>query len=133
MEKGESPTPPKLARIERWNALWIALFLVGSGWISSPPFVLGVLLGGILVLANFHLLRKIIERLFQKERPSPKRGGILLAIKLLAWIPIMVFLIGYLKIDPIGLTLGATTLLLAILFETITSLWTFQEGTNHGT
>lgn len=121
---------PRLVRIERWGLLWLLVLCAGSLVWGSRPLLLGVLLGGLLILTNFHFLQSIIRRLFNQEGPSSAKWIFLFLAKFLGLIGILVLLIASLKVDVIGLAIGVTTLLLALFSESLQSL--LKKGSPHG-
>ncbi|MBI4209231.1 MAG: hypothetical protein HY538_05920 [Deltaproteobacteria bacterium] len=121
---------PKLTRIERWGFLWLLVLCAGSLVWRSTPLLLGILLGGFLILINFHFLQSILRKLFNQEQPSSAKWIFLLLGKFLGLIGILVWLIASLKVDVIGLGIGITTLFLALFSESIQSL--LKKGSPHG-
>ena len=58
-------------RVKRWNWPLLGLFVGSSLLIISPGFSLGVLVGGLLAVVNFHFLHRSLKKQFSPgNRPS---------------------------------------------------------------
>lgn len=133
MAPGDSPapleSPQELVRRLRRNAKWALVVLaVLAGLVTrSVGAVAGVVLAGLLMLANFKLLHSIID-------PVLERGdvpGIGQTVLLLGRLVLMALLLGGIillpGVGPIPVALGLSVLVLAVLVEALTyafSGWT---------
>ncbi len=109
-----------LRRIEGLN-----LVLVGTGaalgfWIS-PRFGLGVLVGGLVMAANFRIIYAVIRSVFLKGSTSPVNVAVYWAkfagLMLLVGILILKF-----KVDAVGFLVGLSGILMAITLEAVLRL-----------
>ena len=104
-----------IARIGRLAALLTVVVAAGSvlSGLGEPA---SVLLGGFVMVANYHLIRMLVSRLIGADRSSGKA-----AIALIAKLAVMILLVtGALyqfPIAPGSFAVGATLLLVAILLE----------------
>jgi hypothetical protein len=87
-----------------------------------------VLLGGIIIIANYRILRRIIEKLFQQDRSL---RVFLLFSYFLRFLVVagIVFLIVYFNIvHPMGFLVGLSTLFLGIILETLIMVFKKNPG-----
>ena len=89
-----------------WLGL-VVLSLLGFA-LFSPGFGLGVVAGGLLIIANFSLLERSLKRLLNPGTPSAGRAGYLfkLYLRLLVLAAAIFVLISREMVDPFGLLLG---------------------------
>ena len=105
--------------LKNWN--WITLLILSllSYFILSPPQTLGTIVGGFLIIANFNILQHILRKAFGSEYIlRSKRISII--FKFYFRISALGFIIAVLVlkewIDPFGLAIGLSTVVLAITF-----------------
>lgn len=125
-------TSQKFRRIERWGLLWLLILCAGSSVWRSTPLILGTLLGGLLILINFHLLQSIIRKLLTQKSSSSGsgKGMFLLLGKFFALTGLVVLCVLLFKVNVPGLTLGISTLFLALFSESLQCLW--KGESRHG-
>ena len=122
--------PLQLDSIEKKNM--VALFLLTglSVFFCSWPFTLGVILGGIIVIANFKALRAIVEALFKQKQKN--FSGIITFFSYFFRFSLlggMVFLVIYFEIThPIGFLLGLSTVFFGITLEVISVVFKKRRG-----
>jgi hypothetical protein len=105
--------------LKNWN--WITLLILSllSYFILSPPQTLGTIVGGFLIIANFNILQHTLRKAFGSEYIlRSKRISII--FKFYFRISALGFIIAVLVlkewIDPFGLAIGLSTVVLAITF-----------------
>ena len=104
-----------IARIGRLAALLTVVVAAGSvlSGLGEPA---SVLLGGFVMVANYHLIRVLVSRLIGADLSSGKA-----AIALIAKLAVMILLVTgafyQFPIAPGSFAVGATLLLIAILLE----------------
>jgi hypothetical protein len=110
----------KLNRIERDTLLITggAVVLAGivtKSWIS----MFGILLGGVLMLANFHFLWRFSQRALDQE--TRRKGAYLAGLFLLFFffLGAVAFSLLYLKVPIIPFFLGTLALLVSILLNSL--------------
>jgi hypothetical protein len=133
---------PRHLKIANWSVL-AALVLAGYLWLGGE-FALGVLVGGLVVVINFHLLHQALRGTLEQLAKAPQEGAsqakawfaarqllrffVLLAIIFLlvrhGWVNIFGLLV--------GLSTVVLTLMLAALHETI-KLKNKEANPSHGT
>jgi lipid-A-disaccharide synthase-like uncharacterized protein len=113
MEKQGGLNDPFLNKIRLMNGVVFALLLLVSLIWMSPLFTLGVALGGLIVLLNFHLLNRILKKAFTPDRlASPKSVIIKYYLRLLGTGLILYFLISKKLVDPLGLVVGLSVVVI---------------------
>ena len=104
---------PFLNKIRLMNGVVFALLLLGSLILMSPLFTLGVALGGLIVLINFHLLYRILKKAFIPDHlASPKSVIIKYYLRLLGTGIILYVLISKKLVDPLGLMVGLSVVVI---------------------
>ena len=108
----------RIGQIERWHVALLAVAVCmayGTGWLSAPS----VLLGGAVMGLNFRLLRAVVSRLLS---PGPGHSPAIVVVLLLAKFALLIALLGVLfwrlPLDPLGVAVGASMLLLACVLST---------------
>ena len=111
--------PKELARIERWNAIFAGVLILGAAAFFSTPVLVGVAVGAILAVANFWGIRRLVAASLRRD--GMKRAGLqLLLIGKMGLLFVMVFLaIRYLPLSPVGLAVGMSVFLLSIAVESV--------------
>jgi hypothetical protein len=104
-----------IARVGRSAALITVVVAAGSA-LSGLGEPASVLLGGFVMVANYHLIRVLVSRLIGADRSTGKA-----AIAFIAKLAVMILLVTgafyRFPIAPGSFAVGATLLLVAILFE----------------
>jgi hypothetical protein len=105
-----------LKRIEQFNWVLLALLATGSFVFFSHDFALGVLVGGILAIANFYLMKRSLLRALDPQRKGKTRFVYLLKYYLrFAALGLMIALLlikGW--VNPFGMLLGLSIIVLGI-------------------
>jgi hypothetical protein len=105
-----------LKRIEQFNWVLLALLATGSFVFFSREFALGVLVGGILAIANFYLMKRSLLRALDPQRKGKTRFVYLLKYYLrFAALGLMIALLlikGW--VNPFGMLLGLSIIVLGI-------------------
>lgn len=121
------------------KSLWLGnlvvfALLAGGAFLLAPPFTaLGVLVGGLVALANFRILqRTIIKSLMPKDKTKSGTMGLVLlkyylrfaATAVLLWILVRQ---GY--VDPLGLLAGLSVVVVSIIvFGALQARKLIREG-----
>ncbi|MBW2302636.1 MAG: ATP synthase subunit I [Deltaproteobacteria bacterium] len=98
-----------------------AILLVFSSlsfFFMSPSLTLGVILGGLAIIANFNLMQRTLTRAFDHQGRQKSGKGPIIAkyyLRLLALWVLIYFLVSYRVVDPIGLAVGLSTVVLSIV------------------
>ena len=135
-------TSPRRLKIANWSVMAV-LVLTGYVW-RGQEFALGVLVGGLVVVVNFHLLASGPERhagaagINPREDAEPGQGlfrGRQL-LRFFALLAIIFLLVSHGWVNIFGLLVGLSTvvltLMLAALHETI-KLKNKEANPSHGT
>lgn len=96
---------------------WLLLLILAAGGylFVSPRFAAGVLAGGVLAISNFYWLRGSLRRLLQQ--PAVRAGGLARARYTFRYAVLgfaIYLLIVRIGIDPLGLLLGLSVLVIVI-------------------
>ena len=100
------------------NWLILLVLSVVSYFVMSPAWTLGVILGGFVIIANFSMLQHTIRQAFSSEG-NMIRGKAAIIAKYylrLVGLGIMIYLLitrGW--VDPVGLAVGLSTVVLSIV------------------
>lgn len=99
---------------------WLVLLLLsGLAYFTMSPFwTAGVILGGLVAIANFSVLQHTVRRAFSPEGIHPGARFSIVGkyyLRLLALGVILYVLITRGWIDPVGLAVGLSTVILSII------------------
>ena len=99
---------------------WVVLLLLSfiSYWLMAQPFTTGIILGGLIVIANFHVLQHTIRQAFPSNRIlRAKKGRIILTyfLRLAAMGTLIYVLITRQVVHPVGLTIGLSIVVISII------------------
>ncbi len=113
----EDKSGSKLGAIERNNLIVCLVLTMGSVIYKSSAITLGVFFGGVIVILNFWLLRRIIERGLVKT--SKVRPAFLLSyfFKFAVLAAVIFILINYRVVSTPGLAVGLSTVFGGIVLD----------------
>ena len=99
---------------------WIILLVLStiSALLMSRTVTLGVILGGLIIIVNFNILQHTIRRAFPSEKVVEDKKSILIIkgyLRLLALGAAIYFILKFDMVDPIGLTVGLSTVVFSIV------------------
>lgn len=99
---------------------WFSLLIMSliSNFFLSRPLTLGVILGGLIVIANFSVFQRSIRRGFLSEgtvRTTNFFVVIKFYLRLLVLAIIIALLVKWKWVDPVGLALGLSTVVISIV------------------
>ncbi len=111
-------TPEQLpAMLQRRNWLILGILLAASLPFASVPLSTGMLAGGLLVIAAFAWLQRSLKSLLADTGPDAHRryqfGYVARLVSLGAALAILVAIV---KIDPVGLVLGLSVVVINLLW-----------------
>ncbi|HSC41768.1 MAG TPA: hypothetical protein VLH17_05745 [Candidatus Binatia bacterium] len=109
-----------ILRIETWHGLMLAALFVAM-WRSKVLDPMAILIGGVFMGLNFLLLGYGVASLITPlaSRGRIKTGIGLLVLKIIIFLGVLSTLFFRVNIDPISFAVGFSTLLVAIVFETV--------------
>lgn len=98
---------------------WIVLLILSAAgyFLLSPYQTLGIIIGGLLIIANFNFFQNAICKAFSSDgllKAGKKSIVIGYYIRLLVLGAILSILIGKGWADPIGLAIGLSTVVISI-------------------
>jgi hypothetical protein len=90
---------------------------------TSPPFARGVIFGGLIVTINFHLLAKTLKKALRPQQlASPNVILVKYYIRFIISGVIIFFLIRQQVVNPIGLFIGLSVVVVSITLATMVEL-----------
>jgi hypothetical protein len=98
---------------------WIVLLILSSAgyFFLSPGQTFGIIMGGLLIIANFKVFQRSIQKAFSPDGLLKKSNISIIIryyVRLLVLGAIIAILIGKGWADPIGLAIGLSTLVISI-------------------
>lgn len=110
---------PRSLKIANWLVLAI---LVAAGYLGGGrEFALGVLVGGLLVVLNFHLLHRFLKGTLEKAQITPESKGEAQAffvfkqlMRFFALVAMVYLLIRHEWVNVLGLVVGLSTVALTL-------------------
>ena len=99
---------------------WFILLILSSisYFFSSHRITLGVILGGMVIIANFNIMKSTISKAFPANEPIRSGKGLLIAksfFRLFVLGVIIYLLITRGMVDPVGLAIGLSTVVFSIV------------------
>jgi hypothetical protein len=99
---------------------WVILLILGaaSGLFMTVQFTLGVILGGLIIIANFNLLHNTMRKAFSDQGAMKGKKMALIAkfyFRLAIMGLIIYILITEAWVNPLGLAVGLSIVVLSIL------------------
>ncbi|MBN1848215.1 MAG: ATP synthase subunit I [Deltaproteobacteria bacterium] len=117
--------------IKRLN--WTVLLILSSAgyFFLGHTMTLGIILGGFIIIANFGFFQSTVKRSFPSDGMIKINKFLIIIesfIRLLLLGAIIFILITRGLIDPIGLTIGLSTVVLSIVSYGISNAWKSRIG-----
>ena len=111
---------PLQKRLEITNWILLAVLVAGSLFLRSPRFSLGILLGGLISIVNFHWLYRNLLSVFTKHL-NRARAALMLRyyLRLVITAIALYWIISRNLVDVIGLVIGLSVVVLNIVFTTL--------------
>ena len=99
---------------------WLILLIFGllSFWLMTPAFTLGIILGGLIVIANFNLLQYTIRSAFSSEGTmfNKKKAIVVQYYFRLAILGIIIYILATNEwVDMAGLLIGLSIVVINII------------------
>ncbi len=134
-------TPPRL-KIANWLVLAV-LVAVGFIW-RGQAFALGILVGGLVVVINFHLLHQALKGMLERaaagspEEAKGRARAFFAARQLLRFFGLLLviyLLVSYGWVNIFGLVLGLSTVVLTLMLAAVIEVFKLKKEANrsHGT
>ncbi len=107
---------------------WIILFVLASisFLFTSPAFTLGIILGGLIIIANFNVLQHTVIRGFSPDESLHGRKASIIVkyyLRLAAMGFIIFILIRQQWVHPVGLVIGLSIVVVSIVCLGIHMIW----------
>ena len=114
---------PLQKRLEITNWILLAVLVAGSLFLRSTRFSLGILLGGLISIVNFHWLYRNLLSVFTKHLNRARAALMLRYYLRLAVTAIALYwIISRNLVDVIGLVIGLSVVVLNIVLTTVLTL-----------
>jgi hypothetical protein len=99
---------------------WLILLILSilSFWFMSSTWTLGVILGGLITIANFNLLQHTVRGVFSSQQIDKAAKVTIVAkyyFRLLALGVVLFVIITRGWVDPVGLAIGLSTVVFSIV------------------
>jgi diacylglycerol kinase len=130
-------TSPRHLKIANWSVLAL-LVVVGFCW-RGREFALGILVGGLVVVINFHLLHQALkgtlEQLAHHPQEGPGRAKAFFAgrqlLRFFALLAIIYLLVGHGWVDIFGLLVGLSTVVLTLMLAAVNEVLKLKHKEAH--
>ena len=103
----------------RWlNWMTLLVMAVSGALLLAPEMTIGIILGGMIIIANFGLLQHTIRRAFSREGTmTATKASVILKyyFRLLGLGVVLFLLIKQGWVHPVGLALGLSTILISLV------------------
>jgi diacylglycerol kinase len=135
-------TSPRHLKIASWLVLAV-LVLAGFIW-QGREFALGILVGGLVAVINFHLLHYALRGTFEQLANHPREGASQAKaffaarqmLRFLALLLIIFLLVRHGWVNIFGLVVGLSTVVLTLIlaaFHEMIKLKNKEANPSHGT
>jgi len=104
--------------LKKLNLIVLLISSFTSYLLMSHALTLGIISGGLIIMANFHVFQHTIRSAFSPEGVMKNKKKAIIAkfyFRLLGLGVIMYILITREWVDPIGLTIGLSTVVISIV------------------
>jgi hypothetical protein len=109
----------------RRNWIILGLAVLGSLAFGTTPMATGILAGGLISIASFYWLNRSLKKLLGPSSTGSKFFmQVLSMLKLVIIALILLLLIMNFNVDPIGLLIGLSLVVVNVFFVVIKSLFT---------
>jgi len=114
---------PLQKRLEITNWILLAILMAGSLVLRSARFSLGIFLGGLISIVNFHMLYRNLLSVFTKHL-NRARSALMLRyyLRLAVTAVALYWIISRNIVDVIGLVIGLSIVVLNIVLTTLLAL-----------
>lgn len=107
----------KLTSIERYNIIILLILTLGSLVYKSLAITLGVFLGGVIIVINFWLIHRIIERGLLGQSKSRPIFALSYFVKFAVLATVIFVLITSQIINTLGLVVGLSTVFMSVVLD----------------
>ncbi len=117
--------------LKRMNWLILLILSLVSYVLMGPSLTFGVILGGLIIMANFHVFQRSIRRTFSPKGVMQTTKVTIIAkyyFRLLGLGVIIYVLITHGWVDPVGLAVGLSTVVISIVSLGIRRAWKTRTG-----
>jgi len=114
---------PLQQRLEIFNWVMLGVFVLVSAFLFSSKFTLGILLGGLISIVNYHWLYRDVKMVFQHLNDRAKsRIMFKYYIRFGVTAIVLFFIVSSQIVDVIGLLIGLSTVIINIALTAVMAL-----------
>jgi len=120
-----------LQRVELYTRIALIVLLLAGWFIGNSKVVFSILVGGILIVGNFEILKRQLVKALNKKEQVPSKVGLFVRyyIRFAILALIILFLIKKGIVHPLWLLVGLSSVMLGITFVAITEfIKIFMKG-----
>ena len=113
----------KNLNVLNWGVLLVLTSV--SYFVMSHTFTVGIVIGGLIALASFHMLQRTIHKGFAPERAQKTKKASIIAIlylRLGATGTLIYIVISRQWVQPVGLTVGLSIVVISIVILGLVSV-----------
>lgn len=117
--------------IRKQNWVILLLLAVASHLLMSPSFTLGLILGGLMIIANFNVLQHTVRRAFSPDGSMAGNAHAIVGkyfLRLGVMGALIYVLIARCGVDPVGLVVGLSIVVISIVQFGIRAAWKISSG-----
>ena len=120
---------PLQSRIEITNWVVLAILILISWFFMSRAFVLGILLGGLISIINFHWLYRDLKRVF-RQLTNGSQAAIMFKyyIRFIITGIVIFFVITRTEASVIGLVIGLSLVVINILLNAFINMFSLKKN-----
>ena len=117
--------------LRKTNWLILAFLTSCSCFLLNPMLAVGVAVGGLVAIASFSAMQRTVRRAFAIERKETRKKGLIIIkvfLRLFLLGAVLYILITKVEIDPVGLAIGLSTVVLGIVSLGVSQAWRMRPG-----
>ena len=117
--------------LRKRNWLILAFLTSCSYFLLNPMLAAGVAVGGLVAIASFSAMQRTVRRGFGIERKETRKKGLIIIkvfLRLFLLGAVLYILITKVEIDPVGLAIGLSTVVLGIVSLGVSQAWRMRPG-----
>lgn len=121
---------PLQSRIEITNWVVLAILTLISWFFMSKTFTLGLVLGGLVSIINFHWLYRDLKKVFQMLSDGAKKSIMIkYYLRFIVTGIVLFFIITRIDASVIGLLVGLSVVVINIMFNTVINVYLSRKNT----
>lgn len=106
----------KLAEIEKKTIQILSILFFLSLWFQSWPISIGLILGGVVAIINFHWLWKIMEKVIGEKK---RFHGVQIVVKFFTLLATLFIILRFSEVNFVAFIVGISSLLPGLLLVVV--------------